>query len=369
MRTSFTIILPTKNRPATANYVIRETLRQTYPNFELVVLNNDDTDATERICKCFSDSRLRHVRTGGLNMIENWQRGFAEVTSDVFLFIEDKTFLREGALEYLDTVFQTTNVAFVTFPIAPTTTAENNRLPVLQRSDITLHLLQSAEIRHLALGCNLAEYHRLAPRAINTAARTHFAREVNAKCGRLFRPVAPDYTSGAQFLRAIDQYGHSSQPLTYVLTDAPSIGRSSFQKGEAADLFFKELGAPWASWLNHVPIRVPLLSNSLLNDLLGVWKDRNVDLPLLHVTDVALRDYFLLLGIDLMQKQVEGCEDSAEVALVCSALKSKSLWFRIGLVIYAFKRALSGWPNRRLRARHNLRLSVKVLCSLKILPV
>lgn len=365
----FTVVLPTKNRPDLAGFVIGRTLADPFPDLELLVVDNDDTAATKEACSKFDDGRLRYVRTGGLNMVENWQRGFDEARGRIMVFIEDKIFPRPGTFSRLASIFANSEFPFITFPILPIDRQEAPSTPAIGFAAGSLRVLESAQVRSLAVRCEMAEYHRLAPRTINTAVVADFAREVHRRCGGLFREVAPDYTSGAQYLRAADRYAHLTEPVTCVLKNAPSIGRSSFVKGAEAAEFFRELGAPWACWLKHVPVPVPLLANSLLNDVLGVWQDKASKLP--PVPDLApdARDYFLLLGSDLMNMGQAGSDAAGETGIVRKALHGKGTAFKWKLAVRAFQRLLHGWPNRRLRARHNLAAACRILRCLGVIPV
>ena len=74
----FSIVIPTKGRGFLVGGAIESVLRQSHPDFEVVVVDNDDADATAKAVGQFKDPRLRHHRTGGLSMPDNWEAACAQ---------------------------------------------------------------------------------------------------------------------------------------------------------------------------------------------------------------------------------------------------------------------------------------------------
>jgi glycosyltransferase involved in cell wall biosynthesis len=64
MRTEplFSVIIPTYNREAFIEKAARSVLTQTYPNFELLVVDDGSTDNTEKIVSSFRDTRLFYFK-------------------------------------------------------------------------------------------------------------------------------------------------------------------------------------------------------------------------------------------------------------------------------------------------------------------
>ncbi len=67
----FSIIIPTKNRSQVLFQAITTVFRQTCPDWELIIVDNDDSDDTRAVCAGFHDTRLKYIRTGGLSMTDN----------------------------------------------------------------------------------------------------------------------------------------------------------------------------------------------------------------------------------------------------------------------------------------------------------
>ncbi len=56
------VVLPTYNRARLLSRAVKSVLDQTYPNFELIVVDDCSTDGTEGVVKGFQDDRIRYIR-------------------------------------------------------------------------------------------------------------------------------------------------------------------------------------------------------------------------------------------------------------------------------------------------------------------
>ena len=57
----FSIIIPTYNRAGMISKAINSVLSQTYPNWELLIINDGSTDNTEEIINSFKDNRIKYL--------------------------------------------------------------------------------------------------------------------------------------------------------------------------------------------------------------------------------------------------------------------------------------------------------------------
>jgi glycosyltransferase involved in cell wall biosynthesis len=70
-----TIAVPTCNRAQFLGACLRSALAQTYPNFDILVVDNASTDNTETVVKSFGDSRVRYFRNEtNIGLFRNWNR-------------------------------------------------------------------------------------------------------------------------------------------------------------------------------------------------------------------------------------------------------------------------------------------------------
>ncbi len=67
----FSLIIPTYNRAHLIGRTIESCLNQTYPHFEIIVIDDGSTDNTEEIVKAFQSPKIKYYK------ISNSERGFA----------------------------------------------------------------------------------------------------------------------------------------------------------------------------------------------------------------------------------------------------------------------------------------------------
>ena len=98
---TFSVILPTKNRPELLSYVIDSILMQDFPDFELIISDNSDDDQSFELLKQYQDSRIKYFKTGSLSMVENWNYGYSQAIGKYFLLIIDKYLMKAHVLSIL----------------------------------------------------------------------------------------------------------------------------------------------------------------------------------------------------------------------------------------------------------------------------
>jgi glycosyltransferase involved in cell wall biosynthesis len=109
----FSIIIPTKNRSHIVGYAVQSVLNQSFGDFEVVIVDNDDTEATYKVVQKFNDHRIRYIRTGGLSMVENWRSGLHQIRGRYVTVLQDKQAYYEQALEVIHGVTLGNNIDVV----------------------------------------------------------------------------------------------------------------------------------------------------------------------------------------------------------------------------------------------------------------
>lgn len=89
----FSIIVPTYNRAAFIRKTIQSALTQTYPNVEIIVVDDGSTDETERIIRSIADSRLHYYykANGERGAARNF--GMARATGHYVTFLDSDDLL------------------------------------------------------------------------------------------------------------------------------------------------------------------------------------------------------------------------------------------------------------------------------------
>ena len=58
----FTVIIPSYNSYESLSLTITSVLTQTFPFFELIIVDDASTDRTTELVESFSDNRIRYIR-------------------------------------------------------------------------------------------------------------------------------------------------------------------------------------------------------------------------------------------------------------------------------------------------------------------
>lgn len=108
------IVLPTYNRAQVLPLSIRSVLAQTYPNWELIVVNDNSPDDTEAVVKLFDDSRIRYFRNDpNLKLPRTLNRGFSLAQGDYLTWTSDDNFLAPKAIARMVEILKIGQADFV----------------------------------------------------------------------------------------------------------------------------------------------------------------------------------------------------------------------------------------------------------------
>lgn len=83
------IITPTYNREVLVQRTIHSVLKQTYQNWELVVVDDGSTDKTEEIMKSFlSDARIKYIKKENTGQAHSLNVGVSHATKEFIVFLD-----------------------------------------------------------------------------------------------------------------------------------------------------------------------------------------------------------------------------------------------------------------------------------------
>jgi len=269
-RPFFSVVVPTKNRSFLVKDALESVRRQSFPEWEAVVVDNDDSDATAKVVTRLGDPRIRHVRTGGLSMPDNWERGCREARGEYVCIIEDKQALHADALATLhdtaerhptgcihwltDVIDDTTAVTFLN-PAQGTGTVEDHS------SDHILELFTRE-------GIGAAD--RLLPLGHYCALRRTLIEKIGSgPTGRLCYPMAPDYTMAFLILNELPVVTQVDRALV-VGSRKNSNGRDCGFKRQAVAKFLAELGKTEADTYERTLMKAFTVPNLIYNDYLSL---------------------------------------------------------------------------------------------------
>lgn len=83
------VIITTFNRATFLKKAVESVLSQTYPDFELLILDNSSTDNTEEVVKSFNDNKIRYIKHNPLNISQARNLGVKESRGEYIAFLDD----------------------------------------------------------------------------------------------------------------------------------------------------------------------------------------------------------------------------------------------------------------------------------------
>ncbi|HTI69121.1 MAG TPA: glycosyltransferase family A protein [Candidatus Limnocylindria bacterium] len=267
----FSVVIPTKGRSAIVGGAIRSVLRQTFSDFELIVCDNDDGDATEKVTRQFNDLRLRHYRTGGLSMPDNWEAACGAAKGRFLVILEDKQALRGRALERIHAELQKQDAECVRWLVDVLDDTASPTYVEQERCSGESRLMSSQECLRLFVHGTPGDAWRTAPIGhLSAISRALLDRIRSQPPFRVCPPAAPDYCL------AILALAHTKQVLAIdaslvAQTRKHSNGRSISMKTALGQQFAQELGGDRLLY-HRVPIAARVNFNVIWNDYVGLFE-------------------------------------------------------------------------------------------------
>ncbi|VAW48327.1 hypothetical protein MNBD_GAMMA03-2074 [hydrothermal vent metagenome] len=112
---TISIVLPTHNGAQYLKQSIESCLKQTYPNIELVIVNDGSTDTTVEIINSFNDARIKYISLPtNKGIVAALNKGFSETTGEFLSWTSDDNCYTVNAFEVmLKTLENEENIDFV----------------------------------------------------------------------------------------------------------------------------------------------------------------------------------------------------------------------------------------------------------------
>lgn len=266
----FSIVVPTKNRSFLVGYAIKSILMQSFKNFELIIVDNDDTNATKNVVATFKDPRIRYYKTGNLSMPDNWEYGCTKVTGKYLLILEDKMALKPNSLQKIFKIIQTEKPDVIKwqhdfFDEGMCVGRPNFFLKYKAQ------FVDSDRIIKSFLDCDLDFFTPHSPLGYVSCISQKTVKTIqNGPIKRLCVPASPDYTMAFQILNVVDKVFVIPDILATMGGIKYSNGISFFRKEAHGELFIKELKIRECDMYSNTPIKVRTIYNTLLNDYINV---------------------------------------------------------------------------------------------------
>lgn len=108
------VILPTYNRASVLPLAIHSVLGQSYPNWELIVVNDNSPDDTDQVMLSFTDRRIRYFKNNpNLKLPRTLNRGFLLAKGHYLTWTSDDNMLASDALARMVAELETGDADFV----------------------------------------------------------------------------------------------------------------------------------------------------------------------------------------------------------------------------------------------------------------
>lgn len=207
----FSVLLPTRNRPALAARAIRSVLDQSFTDWELIVAENSDEERWIEGRELFVDRRVSYLGTFGrdrLTMWDNWQRALEAARGRYVLVLTDKCLLAPRALELLHNEYPRFGLA--TWRI---------RRPA--RADVRLKVARRLVSKDYGARDVWRQFWRFGDKTdvFPHGANMCWARGLWTFGAPLFTAANPDYLGGARLLVHAKVVRHVDFPVTVIPRD------------------------------------------------------------------------------------------------------------------------------------------------------
>lgn len=288
-----TIAIPTRNRPELIGYCMESLAKQSFTDFEVIISDNHTGKPCKHIFERFADSRFRYVTPpSSLSMYDNWEFACSFASGEYLTVLIDKTVLRPSALQIMYEVLQQNQVEVISWWNESYNLVDEDsgygkgwyrpsfqsvspyyfdpKREIERRFRLDVRRGREGIKYYLGKIC-FGAYHR------------SLMQRITKNLGRLFHPIAPDYTSMLAALTYAESAIDIGEPLLISINSKLSTGQNQSLYPEVALKFIVEID-PSLSILEAFPIRGLYTSqhNTVAHDYATM--QQRIGTPLQHVT-------------------------------------------------------------------------------------
>jgi len=268
----FSIVIPTKNRSFLVKYAVKSILQQTFGNFELIIVDNDDTNLTKKIINTFNDNRIRYYRTGNLSMPDNWEYGCRKMMGEYLIIIEDKMVLKPNSLLKISKIIYEKRPEVIKwqhdFFNEETFTGGKSHPQKFKAQFVNSNLI----IKNF-LDFNFSFFNLNAPIGYDSCINEEVVKKIQkGPLKRLCVPVSVDYTMALQILNTVNKIFVMPNNLATMGGIKYSNGLAYYKNNIQKKRFLSELKIKEESLYKNLPINTPTIHNALLNDYINLSK-------------------------------------------------------------------------------------------------
>ena len=232
----FSVVVPTRDRPDLLAFCLQGLAEQTFGDVEVIVADNPVSAPAREVFDCWSREGWRYVNTGEqLAMHDNFELACAEATGELVAVVIDKTVMHPSALGLADRALAgRPEVDIVTWwndgydPIDEEHEPGRGRfLPGAEPVDPASYDPKADLARRFehAEPRGADPVHYVRGKIVFGAYSRRLLDRIRAQAGRLFHPLAPDYTSMVPASVLADEAIDLGRPLLVSYNSVRSNGR------------------------------------------------------------------------------------------------------------------------------------------------
>lgn len=249
----YSILIPTRCRHDTLRYSLETVVAQRFPDYEVVIANNNHDKDTSDVINSFREQNypVREVYSDRmLSMSENWEMGLDACKGEyVTVLGDDDGFLPE-TLSYAEYVLRSTNSKLLNWSYHeyfwPGTSSERSQNHLVVSYARNENIVTRNSYHKLREMYCFSEGFNTYPMIYNGVVHRDVISAVKKKCGMYFACDIPDVFSAVANLHFTESFVAINRPLAVRGTSKHSNGNAmnaSREKGEAAlQQFQKEAG-------------------------------------------------------------------------------------------------------------------------------
>ena len=148
------IIVPVYNVQDYLHYAMESLIRQTYKNFEVILVNDGSTDNSGELCNWYAENHenvyVFHKKNGGLSDARNF--GVEKASSDWIVFLDPDDYFEVDALELLVKIQERYNADLISTKVKSTSIYGNYNSNHIKESDYNnLRVVSKEEALELML--------------------------------------------------------------------------------------------------------------------------------------------------------------------------------------------------------------------------
>jgi glycosyltransferase involved in cell wall biosynthesis len=264
----FSIVIPTRDRAFLREGLITSIIKQDFQDFEIIIADNSTDDLSQLFLNDLKDHLcIKNIRTGGLNMADNWNLAINNASGKYLLLFSDKMILKQGSLKFLKDFINKNNPDCVTWNIDylvdKDLTFIDNSLK-LNNTTISSQELFESILKSDMFAFDNSAFH------CNSAISLEVIESIKSKTGRVCMQLNPDYTLSYQVLMNIDKIhliGNSLSVLRYQDHDNGYGNGSSFMKKTSQAKIFMKDNDDWVKKMEKFK-DLPINGNHFILDLI-----------------------------------------------------------------------------------------------------